>query len=263
MDRRWLIYQYLELRKSAPIIAQDIGCDTATIYYWLEKFNLPIRNISEAASLNRPYVFLSKQLLEILNGLLLGDGHIDHQNRWTSSYFHGSKYKDYLEWLSDLLKVFGIGQVGKIYKREKDTPFPTRVCHTVSYFYRSQHYVELKELQSKWYRPATEKERETDRKFFKIIPPDLKLTPLTCLHWYIGDGHLDKKHNCAYLCTQGFLENEIDFLISSLWKLGFKTTRHKNKSIYIPVKSVPDFLNYIGPCPKRIKNAYGYKWAVK
>lgn len=263
-NRQWLIFQYLELKKSTCKIAQDIECSTLTVLNWLRKFDLPVRSKSEALGLNRPHVFLSKQLLEVLNGLLLGDGHLNHQNKWTSNYQHSTKHKVVLEWLADLLKAFGIGQTGKIYRYEKRTSFPgNKICRTVSFFYASQHYAELKELQSKWYRPATEEEREKGRKFFKIVPPDLVLTPLTCLHWYIGDGHLEKKHKGVYLCTQGFSENEVDFLISLLKKLGIKATRHKNKDIYLSVKSVLAFLNYIGHCPKKIESVYKYKWAIK
>ncbi|GAH71686.1 unnamed protein product, partial [marine sediment metagenome] len=128
------------------------------------------------------------------------------------------------------------------------------------FMYASRSYPELKTLRRKWYRLATEKEKSKGRKFIKIIPKNLKLTPLICRQWYIGDGSLNKDCGYTRLNTQCFTNAEVDGLIIQLTDLGFKITKHADKSIYISTYSTRDFLEYIGPCPKAIENIYGYKW---
>ncbi|GAI86654.1 unnamed protein product, partial [marine sediment metagenome] len=142
--------------------------------------------------------------------------------------------------------------------------FPSRRVWAISHCYMSLFYIELKDLWRKWYRPATEEERKIQpwRKFIKIIPLDLELTPLTCLMWYIGDGCLGQsgRSRKITLSTQGFAGQEVNQLSSKMKGLGIKTTTCKDKTIYVWARSVSDFLDYIGPCPVK---CYGYKWGLK
>jgi len=258
-NKVWLKRQYLKLTKSPYKIAQGQGCSQATVKNWLKKLGVKIRSRSEAQRISQSnHVDLCVELLEVLNGLMLGDGHLSLA-KWSSFYQHGSKFRGLLVWLSDELNRYGIRQSGTIYiQRHKK-------YSVVSFHYVSRCYVELKLIHPKWYRPATEEERKKGKKYIKILPADLKLTPLTCLHWFIGDGYLGKcgKYtNYVSLCTQGFTEKEVYLLVSLLKSLGFKATKHKNKGIRICVKSTEDFFNYIGPCPNGIKGCLGYRWPL-
>lgn len=263
-DRVWLEHQYLYLRKSPYRIAREFSCSTDTINRWLKYFNFLIRSRSEAALLRSNHVTLSPYGLEFLTGLLLGDGSLDSYNKHSASYCHSAKYQGDLQWLSGRLKDYRINQCGKINVRSGFIPFPGGKIWTTFYFYGSLHYIELKDLWRKWYRPATEKERKIRprRKFIKIIPLDLELTPLTCSMWYLGDGYLghQRKSRWITLCTQGFEREEVEFLSNLLTKLGFMTTTCKNNTINLRATSTEDFLKYIGPCPNEVKEVYGYKW---
>lgn len=253
--------QYLGFRKSLEEIANECNCSSETVRRWLRRFQIPIRSYPEFTFSRNLHVALEVELLEVLNGLLLGDGHLN-RNKWSSSYQHGSKFKGPLKWLSRKLERLGIEQVGRIRRRETTLAGYPDKKHT--YFdYSSRSYVELKALQTKWYRPATEKEKAKGRRFFKIVPIDLILTPITCLHWYIGDGYLGSStHRGIGLSTQCFERAEVDFLVTSLTDLGFKATQGKEKTIRIWTQSKLDFLDFIGPCPIEVKNFFGYKWGV-
>lgn len=246
-------------KKSSNQIARECCVDGVTIRNWLRKFSIPVRGRAEAASLRQSnHVVLTAKALEFLIGELLGDGHLESFNLFSAGFMRGSSYESFIEWISRQLASFGIEQVGRIYRQI--SRFPGRGKDCIGFHYSSKKYVELKPLHSKWYRKAREDEKGSasrQRRWVKIIPKDLKLTPLACLMWYLGDGCVNNRS--VNLNTHGFSVFEVDFLRDLLGKLGFETTRHKSKVIHILTKSAKDFLNYIGPCPVE---CYKYRWQL-
>lgn len=258
-DRTWVVSQYLIENKSSPKIALECNCSSFTVYRWLKNLGTPIRSHSKAMRLNSLHISISDELLEFLEGELLGDGHVDHLNKWTSSFFRSSKYRKYLVWVSKWLTSRGMKQVGQINEHLTDA-FSYQSKH---YSYQSKHYVELKNLQKRWYRKAREDEKYKtgkQRKFIKIVPENLKLTPLMCRQWYLGDGSVQEKS--LALSTMGFAREEVSFLCQLLERLRFKATVHTNNSIWIWKRSVQDFFDYIGHCPEKISSIYKYKWVL-
>ena len=109
-QRDWLKDQYLFRKKSTYEIGREFGHIPGKILYWLKKLDIPIRNRSEAQQIAQGnHVLLSKLALEFLTGELLGDGHLDCYNEWSSAYFYSSKHKSYLIWISKSFQKFGIG----------------------------------------------------------------------------------------------------------------------------------------------------------
>lgn len=261
-DKAWLKNQYVKMQKSACKIAREVTCNSSTIYFRLRYFNIPVRDLSEAALLNSNHVVLSGEAVEFLNGELLGDGHLGTLNEFSACFMRSSSDKSYLKWMSKRLASFGIEQVGRI--NRQITRFPGSEKDYAGFNYSSKKYVELKSLHGKWYRRAREDEKYKtgrQRRYIKIVPLDLELTPLTCLMWHLGDGCVNNRGVAGVdLSTQGFEILEIDMLRGLLGKLGFKTTRHKDKSIHIWAESAKDFLNYIGDCPVK---CYEYRWKIR
>lgn len=255
----WLRGMYLNDEKSGNQIAKECYVNGVTIRRWLHEFNIPVRSYAESASLNRSnHVILTGKALEFLIGELLGDGHLDSLGKFSACFMRGSSRKNYLEWVSRQLALFGIGQSGKILKQI--LKFPGREKDYICFHYSSKRYVELKPLHSKWYRKARKDEKgntSRQRRWVKVVPRNLELTPLTCLMWYLGDGCVNSRS--VNLNTLGFSVLEVDFLRDLLGKLGFETTRFKSKIIHILTKSAKDFLNYIGECPVK---CYKYKWQL-
>lgn len=255
-NANWLKKVYVDDKKSAYKIAKEFNCTPRTILNWIKKFGIKSRSKSEAGRLNSSHVYLSKEAIEFLEGLLLGDGHLC-TNNWSGQYMDNSKYGSYVEWL--LNKFIDYGVEGRIKRHERPDLFPDgKLHHYISFFYSSKCYAELGVLQKRWYREAREDEvwgTGRRKKWIKIIPPDLALPPLTCLMWYIGDGSFICRS--IRLCTDGFTIPEIDFLRDKLGELGFETTRHKSGNIHILTKSTKAFLDYIGECPIK---CYKYKW---
>jgi len=106
-------------------------------------------------------------------------------------------------------------------------------------------------MESKWYTSRT------DHYWFKrrkIIPNDLKLTPLTLCIWHMDDGSNSPKDANIELNTQGFTPEEVDFLIERLKQdLGIESKRKVSGikdiqfKIYIGRKYYFEFIEMIKP----------------
>ncbi len=169
-DKEWLKNKYLNKKFSGYQIAKLSGVSNVTIYNYLKKFNIICRSNSESNHLCRAnHCNLSKKAIEWINGELLGDGCISKRRRFSAKIQYGSKYLEYIKYISNTLKSFGIKQVGKHIYIEKTNG---KKC----YHYHSKEYTELSKIYKQWYPNGK-----------KIIPKDLKLTPLTFRQLHIGD----------------------------------------------------------------------------
>jgi len=237
--------------ESTYVIARAARCGHATIYRWLRKYGIPVRSISEGTFLAlRNSVIITPDLLEFLGGELQGDGCVTMNGNRSAYYSHTSKYKEYLIWLSGLFDKWGIEQSGQIARRrDKQSEFHG----AITYRYKSRSYPELVPIRQRWYPNGK-----------KTVPKDLELTPIMARQWYLGDGGFDnyeRKHPGVVLSTCDFDRQSIDHLIEELNQLGFKVTyQPAHNSIRIWVRSVEDFLKWIGPCPIA---CYDYKWDYK
>lgn len=244
-SKEWLKQKYGREKLGDPQIAKLCKVNQSTIGYWRKKFNIITRNRGERSHLaTGNHCSLSSKLVEWLNGELLGDAHLCSLcSYYSASVYYGSKYPDYINYVSDTLNSFGIKQSGNINKHCYNSVF--------YYFYNSRRYEELLLLRKEWYSNGK-----------KVVPRNLKLTPITCRQWFIGDGHLVNTKGWLstgiQLCTCGFSITDTEFLLVKLNELGLKVTRWKSdNSIYISTKSTKNFLNHIGSCPV---DCYKYKW---
>ena len=95
----------------------------------------------------------------------------------------------------------------------------------------------------------------------KIIPLDIVLNPITCYHWYIGDGYFNKRTSYITLSTDCFIKEDIDRLVSQLIENGINAKRVKagRRASAILIKKAHEFLEWIGK--NEIKD-YNYKWGL-
>jgi len=185
------------------------------------------------------------EALEWLNGELLGDGCVRAKSSQTASFVYGSKFLEYIKYVSYTLRRFGIIRAGKIRR------YYNKKYGNWLYMYTSCSYYELKFLQELWYPDG-----------IKDVPVDLELTPLVCRQWYIGDGTLACSGHTYFivLSTQAFSKSGVVSLAKQLTNIGIQATRQlSSNTIYISTHSVKDFLTYIGKCPV---DCYKYKWEV-
>jgi len=247
IEKNWLFNKYINEKLSIAQIADSIKVDSSSIRRWLNNYNILIRSKGEGRHIRNKlnHCDLSPEAIEWINGELFGDGCIQKSSKYSVKFSYSSKHIEYIEYVRDTLKSFGIKQAGKInecYHKKMD-------CY--SYHYCSLCYPELMPIYKKWYPNGK-----------KTIPQDIQLTPLILRQHYIGDGclmHRSDSRPFITLATCGFTVLGVEILVKQLNKLGFKATRKVAENrIGIPVDSTKAFLKYIGDCPV---SCYQYKWA--
>lgn len=242
-DCSWMFEHYIARKESTPVMARKAGCSYGVIYYWLRKMGIPVRSRGEGIFLaTRNFLTFSPELLELLKGELLGDGCISMASNRSARYQHSSKYRAYLVWLSRQFAASGLVQSGKIHKY--------RAKRGTIFLYRTRSYPELVLIRQRWYPKGK-----------KIVPKDLKLTPIMARQWYTGDGCLvHRKHRRPHIkfATNGFDVDSVEYLVGELREQGFRVTHWPaNNVIGLSADSVKDFLSWIGPSPVA---CYQYKW---
>ena len=155
---------------------------------------------------------------------------------------YSSKYLEYIQYVADTLRSFGIQQAGKIC----ELAHLKHVCYT----YSSLSYTELLPLRKIWYPEGK-----------KVVPHVIQLTPITCRQWYIGDGSLTHRHGkrpYIRLSTNAFPYYDVAWLVEQLWEIGILATHQPaSNCISTAACSTKDFITYIGECPVE---CYKYKW---
>lgn len=244
---------YIKQRMSVPQVANYLGVGKWTINDRLKRFEIPIHrneNIYELTELQK----------EVLDGVLLGDGCLTkykNHPKWNAQLVYLSKSEQHVKFVGQYFENILSGK-GYTYRKIFDK-------RTNKYYeqnkFRTIHCTGLTEQYKRWYPNGK-----------KIIPNDLILTPLKCLMWYIGDGGLvsdgGRRTQYVKLSSHCFsYEQQVNILIPQLNIFNARlqiVDRYKDESpmyaIYIPHKSIKEFLEYIGGCPF---SDYQYKWEFK
>lgn len=139
----------------------------------------------------------------------------------------------------------------------KDGPVKSRVYDKrtkktyTSYRFRSVNNITFFHLRQRWY-----------PKGIKVIPTDVKMTPISVLIWYLGDGSLIEASRSYYikLCTNGFDKDNVECVLFpqlSRYEPSFIQATEKQWWVYIPRRQIGEFLSFIGECPVA---EYAYKW---
>jgi len=242
-NREWLKQKYIDERLSTTQISKLCNSGNTVIANWLHRLNISICSCSKAIHLRKTnHCSLSEKSIEWINGELLGDGSLESSCIYSARFVYTSQYPEYIRYVSDALKSYNI--LGKIYKCKN------KKSGNYDYSFHGITYAELLPIRNQWYPNGK-----------KIIPRDIVLTPLVCRQWYIGDGfltHTQKGTQYIRLSTDDFLQEDINWLIKELLKIGFKATiQPSSNRIIISVYSTKAFLKYIGDCPVE---CYQYKW---
>lgn len=198
---------------------------------------------------------LSYEQIQVLEGALLGDGSlVMHKHGKNAIFSYTSKSKQHIEFVGKYFKEY-CSVPSKYIKKTSYHDKRTDKVYT-RYYFKTCSNSTFTEYYNKWY-----------RNHIKYPPDDFKLTPLSCLVWYIGDGGLinSKYSQEIKLSTHCFSrESQEKILLPQLEQFNsYLVKADKNKlgnyqyCIHIPHRSVKSFLEYIGECPF---DDYLYKW---
>jgi hypothetical protein len=238
---------YYDYEMSVEEIAEKFGTGYVSLFPYLSKRNFKFRTPAEWQAVNVPRIDLTERELEIIIGMLLGDGYLTIPRK--TAYLG---YTCHYEAIIDNVINNQLPRLGLRKHCHVQTDKRTDKSYT-NYVARSRCFEILTQLRSKWYPNGV-----------KIIPDDLVLTPEICYWWYLGDG--SSKNSSLALCTNGFTGEDVNFLssIMPVRNQVYWLNSNKTGKVYpmINITRMEDrlkFIDYIGPCRHK---EYARRWIL-
>jgi len=240
---------YIIEKKSTTEIAKDsinilgLSVSPATIYKDIINNNIPMRSKSEsvamvAGSLDKGVSFLNENIIEWIDGLMLGDGSIGFKKPdYKGSRFRlGSSNK---EWTS-----YGTSGLAPYSPREPISYGEiTARCPNQIWLSQTLMHPDIVSQAKRWYSGINQT---------KKVPSDVRITPISVMLWYLGDGsfHYEPDGNMSILrlATCSFDRNDLETIVIpklNHYNINCYVDNYKN-DIHIRSESVKDFFNFIG-----------------
>ena len=202
---------------------------------------------------------------EVLDGIMISDGHLRIDKSCKNAKFtfvQSEDHSDYVHWVAQFLESYGIG-----YKLRYNEGKLVRNPRT-SKVYQGKG---LLQLQTRRYKIFTEQHKRWYIGKQKIVPRDIRLTPVMLAHWMMGDGSLVKHTNsCCYqlkLYTPGFTKGEVEFLrdrIYELYEIKFNMYqdgyyKRTNREYFLQIAKKEDIYNFCNLIESHILPCFKYK----
>lgn len=246
-DKEKIVDLYLKQKKSIDYCSRILNTTRITLSKWMRVNGIPIESNRKYKN---PILSFTKKEIEILNGCLLGDGHLTKPIGNSCQFTYCSSEYEHVYFVYSYLKQFMVNECvnGPI----KYSYIDKRTGKTYTkYSIRTQSNISFFNLRNQWYPRGT-----------KIVPTTVEFSPITLLFWYIGDGGLITGKNYQYikLATNAFSHDDINYIKVSLQEFNPKVYGNKQKVIYIPRNKIKKFLDVIGKCPI---SCYERKWNYK
>ena len=173
---------------------------------------------------------------QILEGMLLGDGHLERQRGALSARLkveHSAAQASYVAWKYVEWRPWVRTPPRERLRRNR------LGTTSVNVGFSTLSHVQLEKVRERFYREKR-----------KIVPLDLELTPLSMAVWFMDDGSR-KSSQCRglYLNTQNYRGEEVELLRSALRRdIGIETSVRQQRDglqIYVPSPSVAELISFI------------------
>lgn len=208
-----LLLKY-ESGSSAASIAKEYGVSVWSIITRLNKSGIHIRSNKEQ---NEKRLNLTANqesfLVDIVDGLLLGDGWIDIKGLLRIDQSH--KRYCLLEDISTKLAIIGVhSRILPISPKKKIIAGREINSGGGSLLY-TPAYIEIQRQRNRWYPEG-----------IKRIPKDINISPLVLSYWFAGDGTYNSNGILSF-CTNGFIKADTEFLINKIKEIGIEANLSK------------------------------------
>jgi len=237
---------YIRRRMSYPkirkmLLEQGHNIHVGTLHSYAKKLGIG-RNRSEAKRnrekdpLNWDKNYMTKEVLECVDGFLLGDGGLQTTYKGEAEVSRltcGVQYEEFCKYLMDNFHI---------YKSSYSKCIDSHMKSGFVWNGRSRFHPDLYIQLQRWYI------KSKDGKSKKQPPDDVRITPKSVMMWYLGDGSLVQKNNTVVirLSTDGFDKEKVEFLAEKLKEKGIDCYRNGDNRIQIRTSAVPAFFKFIG-----------------
>lgn len=243
---------YVEERMSYPkiremLLKQGHNIHVGTLHNYAKSYGIG-RTRSQAKvnedpnPLNWEISYLSEFIIESVDGFLLGDGSLFPNPRGDASRLQcGLQHEEFCTYLMSHFSSYH-----STTKQYKDAGMKSGHRWQGS----SKFHPDLYAQHQRWYPNGGTKQP----------PEDVRITPLSVMMWYLGDGSLVQGKNTVMirLSTDGFTANKVEFLAQKLRDVGIACHRNNDNRIVVDAKGIPAFFDFIGR--KSPVECYDYKF---
>lgn len=207
-----------------------------------------IRNVQENP-LDWDKSFLNENIIEAIDGFILGDGGIKpNQPKTAARLTCDVEYQEFCSYMMNFFPVYK-----SVCCKYNDSSMKQ------GYVWQGMtlHHPDLYKQYLRWYPIVGDKHD-------KQPPNDVRITPLSVMIWYLGDGSMviNEKANSIMLriSTDSFLPERVEYLVSKLKEKGIDCHRNNENRMVIDAKGIPAFFNFIGK--ESPISCYKYKFDV-
>ena len=250
---------YIDKKMSYPKIKemlkeQGYNIHSGTLHKYAKRIGIG-RDRSEArrnlfpCSLDYKINYIQDNMIEYIDGYLLGDGGINFDKRSINNLIArlscGVEYEEFCQYLMEPFK-----KLSSSVKKHKSQSMKQGFMFSGS----TSNHPDIYKQYLRWYPENKNGQR------VKQPPEDVRITKDSVLFWYLGDGSVVVKNNTISirLSTDGFDKFKVEMLVGKLKKKGIKCHRNNENRIRIDSRGVPAFFNLIGR--KSPIKCYDYKF---
>lgn len=194
--------------------ADTLGCHLTTVKRAIKRFGIKYKKKTGSNyKLLRswPDEFTPEQN-EILIGSMLGDGTIVDR----SPHFRMKQarvFREYVVWFHQAFRVYMTDLIHDSTGMCRGKVIESSMAITRT----APRFVTLRQ---KWYPEG-----------IKVVPRDIRLTPLMCAHWHVQDGQNRQGKREAILNTNSFTKDDVEFLVERLRvDVGIKSHSRRKES---------------------------------
>ena len=146
----------------------------------------------------------NSKIAEIVDGLVLSDASITPAGQVAVTV----QYEEFRDYCSSLFESYQPCKL-KCYPNKNAKPY-FRFC--------TKMHPDIQKQRKRWYPKGK-----------KTIPNNIKITPLSVLLWYLGDGHLDARWGNIFLHTNSFVPTDVSILVDILRGKGIECKSYQAK----------------------------------
>ena len=233
----YYVGKLMDCESTAKIVKEKYGMSISddTILRLAEKYGVK-RTKAEAISLSRCYLprktIITKSILQILDGMVLGDGSITVNSDTKIGRFKiGSVHEEFARHCYNLFSSY----------KASEPYFYAGIKGKGMWDVQTLHHPDLYEQYLRWYPNGT-----------KIIPSDIEFTSEMVLYWYLGDGSISAPREgngrYMYFATNCFSKESLErIVVPKFAEIGIEVVRVTDDSrVFIQTNSINKLLQYMG-----------------
>ena len=235
----YYIHKMLSFPEICRLIQQkwEISLDIKSVWARAKKHGIVARTKSEAntvrSTCDYSKTYMTEQMLEAVDGFLLGDGGIK-PTKTCAAFSCSVQYEEFCNYLMSFFECYQPTVKPYTVKDKR-----IKSGETKGFLGRTKYHPDIWKQYQRWY-PSGQKR----------VPQDVRLTPLSMLLWYLGDGSLRIRSNQigeVTICTDSFQPDNItDVLITNLRKYNIHPKLNNDNRLHLYSQNIIPLFKLIG-----------------